>query len=664
MLALFSVFGLWHRTAHADDPKPLEVVVEGEPIPAPHASRDATAASYVVREADLKSPGADASAVLERAPGVQISRTGATSDLSTASIRGATSAQTPVYLAGVRINDDVTGTADLSTVPLWMLHRVEVYRGNAPGDADQLGVGGAIFFEPRLPRDDRAGVGATVGSFGEKRAWVAFAAGGPDAAALVGVRRSAADNDYTFLDDGGTTSDPTDDRERRRPNADFTAYDVWSIGRYRLGERARVTTIVNGFDREQGVNGPLSNPARSARTRVRRALAGVSAALPCSPSRPGEPGDGCELELTTLGIASSHVIDDPRSELNLLTTHVASVGRRVAGRARLSFRVGDTSTIHVGGAQAFESLAIDRREGTGLSARRDTTTGSVAAVIGLTDGLDANLLARAECHTTRGVESSDACAVLEPSGRAGIRIRPSRRSAILANVGRYVRAPTLAETFGTSAFVRGNPDLDTERGISADVGYRLGLGTRQSPVATFLDVFGFGRWSSDLVAFRRSSPGVITPFNVGRTRVLGAELAGLAEWFRLVRTETSVTVTDPRDITSGRTLANDVLPFQSRLVVSQLVEAYREPGLTGISLERVSLGARATHRASRFADPAGLRVLPAQTVVDVELATLWARGHLGARLRVENVADEPRLDAVGFLLPGRSVHASAEAWWW
>src|SRR5262249_20690611 len=129
--------------ARAEEPSDddAHVVVHGTgPTSGP---RDRTAASTTVAGEELRRPGASAAEVLARVPGVQVTRTGSSSDLSTAAIRGATSAETPVYLAGVRLNDDLTGTADLSTVPLYMIQRVEVYRGNAPLDADRLGIGGA-----------------------------------------------------------------------------------------------------------------------------------------------------------------------------------------------------------------------------------------------------------------------------------------------------------------------------------------------------------------------------------------------------------------------------------------------------------------------------------------------------------------------------------------
>ena len=98
-----------------------EIVVTGRKSTRP--SREPTLAGSRVDETELSRPGATAAAILSHVPGVQVSAPGSGADLSTASVRGATSAQTPVYLAGIRLNDDVTGTADLSLVPLWMLSR-------------------------------------------------------------------------------------------------------------------------------------------------------------------------------------------------------------------------------------------------------------------------------------------------------------------------------------------------------------------------------------------------------------------------------------------------------------------------------------------------------------------------------------------------------------
>src|SRR5690606_2984127 len=143
---------------------PLEVTVRA---PARHpqaAAKDPRVAASVVRRDELEAPGAGAADVLRRVPGLSVADTGGVG-------APARAAQTPVYLGGVRLNDEVGGAVDLGTLPLWLLGRVEVYRGHAPMQADRLGIGGAIFLEPVAPTRSSFGAGALVGSFGSRGAW-------------------------------------------------------------------------------------------------------------------------------------------------------------------------------------------------------------------------------------------------------------------------------------------------------------------------------------------------------------------------------------------------------------------------------------------------------------------------------------------------------------
>jgi vitamin B12 transporter len=101
-----------------------------------------------------------------------------------------------------------------------------------------------------------------------------------------------------------------------------------------------------------------------------------------------------------------------------------------------------------------------------------------------------------------------------------------------------------------------------------------------------------------------------------------------------------------------------VLPFQPRLVFSPGI-AYAS-SLDFESVDRVALYARYVHQASRYADRAGLAVIPAQG--NLELGGEAELFHaLVARVRVNNALDQNRFDVVGFPLPGTSLFASLEA---
>jgi iron complex outermembrane receptor protein len=218
-------------------PTEPEIVVRGRSVS--NVEREPEVASTVILEEDLRRPGESVASVLSRTPGVQINETGSSAELSTVSIRGSGAAQVPVYLAGVRLNDDIVGVADLSRVPLWMLHRAELLRSAVPVHLSRGGLSGAVIFEPNLPRQDELRVGTMAGSFGTGEVWFGGTkaygdseSGGPVGATSLSIKRRGSENNFTYRDDGGTGFDESDDLERERRNADF-------VLRARRGPRLR-----------------------------------------------------------------------------------------------------------------------------------------------------------------------------------------------------------------------------------------------------------------------------------------------------------------------------------------------------------------------------------------------------------------------------------------
>ncbi|HET7542173.1 MAG TPA: TonB-dependent receptor [Polyangiaceae bacterium] len=637
----------WTTLSHAEPEADVvaEVVVAGHKQTRP--MREPTLAATRVDPSELSRPGANAAAVLSRVPGVQVSESGSAADLSTASVRGATSAQTPVYLAGIRLNDDLTGSADLSLVPLWMLGRAEVYRGNAPADADRLGIGGAIYFEPRLPRESQLRAGAQLGSFGQRAAWLGAQLARDGNAALLAFRAAGAQNDYPYVDNAGT-SDPSDDQRRTRPNADVSERDAWAIGRTLLGKQgARLTTVFNAFAREQGVTGLAAVPALAARAKTARLLAGLNAELPCG-SRPG-----CRLVLTSQAITTRVRLSDPDHELALLAPRLDTDGTRFVESARL-WLTGGIFRALLGANLELEQLAQDGASA--LRAKRNSASARVALFASAGPHTEFSSLAVVTCDATDGPQQKSGCAELTPEFRLGVR-RRFGAFELRSNFSRYARVPTLGELYGISALVRGSSALVPEQGLAWDLGTRWEA--QAGPVWVYFDAFGFARHVTDLIAYRRSSVGAVQPYNVGSARVLGAEIEAGAALVRHARTSLALTLLDPRDTTAGRTLANDLVPHQSRIASSWYVEGFVEPRFW--LLRRAGLDARLSHRGSRLADPAGLLVLPASTTLDLGATLGFGRAQeLSLRAAVDDVFDARHFDFIGYPVPGRSFHASAE----
>lgn len=661
--------------------EPSEVLIQAGPVARRGLSRDDSVAGTVISGSALRTPGIEAADLLRGLPGLTVIDTGGFGALSTASIRGATSAQTPVYLAGVRINDDVGGTADLSTIPLALVERVEVYRGHAPPQADRLAIGGALFFDPR--RALRTGASATLsaGSFGLRsaRATLALAPAAtapsvapastapsvaettapstagtaPSAPAPWGLMGSlstqSATNDYAYRDDRGTLFDGSDDRSVRRRNADTGTRDLWLLGHGRLGPRTRVLALAHGITREQGVPGLGLLPTRAARASFRRTLGAIRGEHRCAEER-------CAIDLTTSALLSDASFDDPLRELSFGGTAQRSRASRVEQSVFTRGQVTERLALHGGLDLAVERLAQSVDDRAPSSASRRFSRVALGGTWSPREDLDLIGLGALECN---GVEGSALCDLPVEAGRVGVRWRIEELE-LLAHAGRYGRAPTLGEQRGISATVRGNPTLRPERGLLVDSGLRHGGIVAGIPVA--LEVFAFAQWISELILYQRSSLGFLRPYNAGDTRTLGLEVAARAAPWRWLLAELALTALDPRDTSATRVGSNDLLPFRSRLQAAPAL-VIRPGGWARWGLDETTLEARYVHQSSRYADGSGQVVLPAQGSLDLEVSALWWHRRLGLRGRAANVLDQVRSDVIGFPLPGRSFFFSLELSW-
>ncbi|WP_394834750.1 TonB-dependent receptor [Pendulispora rubella] len=652
MAALSMGAALGSMPAYAEEPV-AEVHVTGDAVRDPIAPKDRSVASSVVPRERLAGPGLEAQDVLRTQPGVAVSESGGFGAPATAAIRGATAAATPVYLAGVRLNDDVAGTADLSMVPLWLIDRIEIYRGNAPLEADRLAPGGAIFFEPRRPQSNQGGFGYYAGSWGTSKAWVHQALHAGSVQALVGVSADHATNRYPFVDDHGTLLNGSEGTSATRENADQRTLEGWGLARVDLGKGAYVDVLANGIRREQGVATLAVLQSRRARGRTERALGAIALHVPL------DARDRYALDARTSFLVGSTSYDDPLRELSLQTTKLDIVGRRIEQSVAARLELGDRFTLRPMVNVAHERIERDPDDVPIGRAHREFGRLALGAEARLLPGVTLRALGSGECHHTGATDAT--CDVLEPTGRVGVQLGDGR-VRMLANLGRYVRVPTLGEVYGVNSTVHGNPNLRPEDGYTADLGVRIQTKRGVFLEGAFLDAFVFAHSVDGLIAYQRAGQGYVVPYNVGRARVLGAELLGGVALTKIVRAEVAATFMDPRDTSPERTTVNDILPFRSRLIaVPRLRADWKGANQKGPSA--IGGEARAVYQASRYADPAGLGVIDEQVSFDLEAYVAWFDGVLTTRARVADLFDARRTDIIGYPLPGRSAYFGVEASW-
>lgn len=629
---------------------PIEVLIRVDSRSVKGPSREPSAPGAVIARDRLEAPLLQAQDALRHQPGVVVTETGGIASPATASIRGASSADTAVYLSGVRLNDEVSGTADLSMIPLWLVQRVEVYRSHPPLEADKHQPGGAILFEPIAPRKPQGGLGTSAGSWGSNSAYAFVGSRHGRLGYLLGINGTRANNRYPYEHDAGLTLSGGQSHLVKRENADVTRLDSWALARYELGRAAYVQLTANVADRERGVPRLALLPSRRARQRSTRQLVALSARVPLSAN--------AVLDAQTSVLLGRESYDDPLDELSLQTPELVVSGRRleqsIAARVELSprWRLRPTLLISEDTLERTPSDASSQRT------RRLSGRAALRAETSLTDGWSIHTLLSTECHLTDSERSS--CAQSYATGRLGTAVNAGPIH-LYATAGRYVRVPTLGELHGVSGTVHGNRELETESGLTADLGIRAEARSRTMLLQrAYLDAFAFARDADRLIAYSRTGQAFIRPYNVGRARVLGAEVLTGVELLRFLNLETALTLLDPRDRSPARHVTNDLLPYRSRLLLSPRVRVdWRWHSRDAVS----SFGAdvSALYQSSRYADRAGLAVIDAQTSVDGNVYLGWFEEMLHLRVRVADLFDQRRTDLIGYPLPRRSIYVGLDA---
>lgn len=639
----------------------VEVEIRGTLLP---RGDDATGPSTAIEGAALDRPGASTADILQGSPSVQVARTGGAAELATVSLRAASSAQTPIYLGPIVLNDELTGTADLSTLPPFFLRRIEIHRGFAPIELERPGLGGAVILLPEVARSSRVGAGLGVGSFGERFAsgFASFAA--PHAGAVLSLRLDQTNGSFHYRDDRGTRFDPSDDVDVTRANADARSIDLWSAARLSSGSRASTSALVRVFSREQGVPGLGVLPAARTRATSSQALGIAHADVSCGAQ---DALDECRIRVDGWGRATRYRLDDPDRELLLGTprqvTEALSVGTRLSVLARPSHAI----AIQAGTGLNRAWLSFDPLGGYDARASRTSVRLFGSAAFAPVSWMDLRLEGAIATDTLDGpptfpAEQRNQVVQLSPQGRVGAAVRPVEGLELFAAAGRFVRVPTLGEQYGVSATVFGNSALRPESSWNGDVGAR-GEVRPSDAVVLAAEAGFFGRAATDLIAYERSSFGALRPFNVAGARVLGVEISAAAKFLDMIELGAAMTWNDARDISEDRTTEADRLPFQASFELSPRAGIVAQRLAPRFGLESASASMTLSYRSPRVADPAGLIQLPSQVLLDLEAGVVVDRGMLAITVRVSNLIDDQTTDLVGYPLPGRAGHLSIAGAW-
>ncbi|WP_209347950.1 TonB-dependent receptor [Pontixanthobacter sp. CEM42] len=562
--------------------------------------------------------GADLTRVLERAPGVAISRNGGIGGVTSVRVRGAEAEQLLVIVDGVRVADPASpsGGFDFGNLQTGNLDKIDLLRGSNSTIWGSDAIGGVLVATTR----DETGFQASA-EYGARDTIFGTATGGIETDAFyAGVSGS-------YLTTDGFSSAAS--------GAEADGFEQWDIaGRTSVYVSDRITLFARGRYAEgdldiDGFPAPafaLADTDEFQKTQQYSAAAGASF-------------DSGPLYLT----AAYSFADTERQNFNPAfgtAPGFTSDGHSDRIELRGEWRPIGPLIVNFGGENEWTSLE------TNFTARQETRIAGAYAQLGIELGrVSAHLGARHDDHKDFGGATSFG---------ADISYEVAEDIRLRASVGEGFKAPSLFQLF--SDF--GNELLEPEQSTSFDLG--IAWHNRNDPF--YAGATAFQRDSENQIEFV-SCFGVVggictnRPFgtydNVGKVRAQGFEVelgANPSDTFGIAAVYAYV---DTENRTAGAANEGNVLARRPKHALT--FTADWETPLAGLKV-----GGDIRMVGDSFDDAGNFTRLDGYHVV-----TLRASVPFGETVelfgRVENVFDEDYQTAAGFGTPGRGAFVGARA---
>ena len=611
--------------ARADDP-PASTPSMGEEITvvAPRrrtASADPTVAATVVDAGRYAGEAKDVAALVATAPGVAVNEYGGLGQLSTVSIRGSTADQVKVLIDGLPLNTAAGGGVDLSRIPRQWIERIEVVRGAEGAHFGSGALGGVVNVITRRAAAGEWSAEATGGSFWTTAASGDVAVGGDRWAALASIAAFRTEGRFPYLFDAEPSRAGSPVVTLRRENN-----DAWSVGGLVKGWMAlgsgRADAVLHLSGGERGLPGyPYALTPRDRQSDARGAAV-VRHAHPLTQNlvlavELSGREDHLDLRLDTIGER------DQRD-------------REAGGSVALSWVAGP-STLTAALSARGEWLAVS---GQASHAR---------AELALTLSEELLLFAK-RLRVAPAVRLERTGAFNGVSSKLGATARLVGPLSARASVGQTYRVPSFAELYLHLGPLAPNPDLQPEKGITADAGLvaegRLGLA----------GVNAFASRYDDLIVYEPASLRRQKPLNDARAGAYGIEVEAATAPLGPAAIVAQVAYTYLRTETlrgAPEVIGKD-LPHRARHRLYARLGASRGP-VEG-HFEAHYLGAQ-FNDLRNFA-----RIPPALTFNLGGGVRLLRRPDLRVHLEIKNLLDDRSIqDGLGNPLPGRTVMVTLRA---
>ena len=510
--------------------------------------------------------GLSAAEILSAMPGIQSYKQGGMGSFQTVSIRGIAARSILICIDGIPLNDASGGAADIGTIDLNNIEKIEIYKDRVPAKFGGLGLGGAINFITKKATPKTSGrFLASIGSHNTMEGSAQLSVSPKDSmnfAASVSARHS--DNDYKFTNRNGTAYNPDDDFTDKRKNAEFSEYS--GNFKYRiLHPKNYFSTIATNL-----VYTKSGNPGQeSSQTKVAN-FTGQSSQL------------DYRLEFPTL-------LNSVLLEAGLSGRFEKNVSASYYPLDFVGYSYPDYIQYGLAGYRLYPEILgtviLDRFEGTvraAGSAERWEARGTIrefglsrysaSASASLEFAMTRWLALLAEGNLLKTFDDIDGGKFLMPTGTATIedtekrdlnlsgmlQVKLGQKKSLAGgnvSIGRYFRQPQLMELYGVYRGVLSNPKLKNETAARFEIGGFVQTPSRKTTLrATYFHSF------VENGIYWIASTNAIKAFNASKASIHGIELEAQSSPVPFFKTTLRGTIQDPRDKGFAKMYNGKLLP--------------------------------------------------------------------------------------------------------
>ncbi len=559
-----------------------------------------------------------AAELLSFSPGVVVRDFGGFGQLKTISIRGSSANQVVVMLDGLKLNTPLTGSVDLSTIPIQYVDSIEVVRGGGSALVGSDALGGVVNIKTISASEPLTTGSVTYGSFNTLSLNLATARQKGDLGYFISYNHSRSDGDFEFESVNGKKLD--------RINNEFSSHSLLFKTGYDFGD-TNISFLNEFYYDDKGVPGLGEFQEDSSNQKDLRNL--TSLRIRSS----GFLSHNTDLETTLYHKYDKLEFNDPDPKVGIpvdTDSRLSTLGLT----NELTWYFSENQIITLSAELVHENLNDEdfndpSRTNLGLFIGDELTFFS--------NRLKINPLFRFDLYRTESTRDEYDTGL---SPKVGVIYSPLTNLLLKGNISYSHRIPNFSELyFPEQRFIGGNPDLENEKSLDFDLGLSYALRD------LLFEINYFHSRIQDSILFVFVSSQRIEPRNVGDVTQQGIETSIVYKPAEFLDIFAAYTFLDGEIEDTGAQLpGRPENKFDLRAVLKySYIDVFWETHF----VDNIPLS---PFRNSRTTD--------ARTVHDIGAKINWDKYYI--TFEAKNVFDNLDVrDSFDFPLPGRSIYFTA-----